>query len=106
MNEAIWGYKAPFLLKPLIFYEKLLRSCLPINRSSQFIPFSIYQKTDKTLTCKGFHAKPDNFTASYFKKDGTLCCIVLKLSYLCPVIGKIPVKAPKYCGAHSQPQGT
>jgi hypothetical protein len=45
----------------------------------------------KVNTVKTSGQKQLIFTAHYYKKYGIMCCIVLKLYYLCVVIGDKPV---------------
>jgi hypothetical protein len=45
----------------------------------------------KVNTVKAFRQKQLISTTHYYKKYGIMCCIVLKLYYLCVVIGDKPV---------------
>jgi hypothetical protein len=53
-----------------------------------------HQKSSKPSSTLIFIQNTIIPTASYFKKDGTLCCIVLKFYYLCVVKGEILVTTP------------
>lgn len=58
----------------------------------KFLNLVFPQISLKALSILNFMQNLIISTAHYFKKDGTLCCIVLKYVYLCVVKGEILVK--------------